>query len=92
MDPRNSGLLNKLAWNYRFRRHYRDAERILDRLVELESNQPKTPLGARSRATGVARLRTANRAICPEIRRAHSGRGEESTCPQFGRNRDGSPS
>ena len=40
LDPRNPEILNALAWNYRFRRRYRDAERILDRLTELDSDQP----------------------------------------------------
>ena len=44
LDPRNPDLLATLAENYRLIRRYRDEERILDRLVELEPDQPLFPL------------------------------------------------
>jgi tetratricopeptide (TPR) repeat protein len=40
LDPRNPDLLQSLAWTYRCLRRYRDAERILDRLIEIEPDQP----------------------------------------------------
>jgi len=39
LDPRNPDLLQSLAWTYRCLRRYRDAERILDRLIEIEPDQ-----------------------------------------------------
>jgi serine/threonine protein kinase/Flp pilus assembly protein TadD len=44
LDPRNSELLDTLAQNYRYLRRYRDEQRILDRLVELEPENPLFPL------------------------------------------------
>jgi serine/threonine protein kinase/Flp pilus assembly protein TadD len=44
LDPRNPELLNVLAWQYFAVRRYQDAERIQDRLIELEPNQPLFPL------------------------------------------------
>jgi serine/threonine protein kinase/Tfp pilus assembly protein PilF len=44
LDPRNSELLGNLADNYGLLRRYRDAERILDQLIELEPDQPAFPL------------------------------------------------
>jgi serine/threonine protein kinase/Tfp pilus assembly protein PilF len=44
LDPRNPELLDTLAYSYRCVRRYRDYERILDRLVELEPDQPLFPL------------------------------------------------
>jgi len=43
LDPLNSGLLLSLADNYWFRRHYRDANRIYDRLIDLSPHQPLYP-------------------------------------------------
>src|ERR1700733_6799458 len=40
LDPRNPELLNGLAWTYCWVRRYQDAERIQDRLFELEPGQP----------------------------------------------------
>ncbi len=40
LDPRNPEILNSLTFNYFFRRRYRDYERISERLVELEPDQP----------------------------------------------------
>jgi tetratricopeptide (TPR) repeat protein len=40
LDPRNPELLSKLADTYRCLRRYRDNERVLDRLIKLEPNQP----------------------------------------------------
>ena len=40
LDPRNPEILNSLTLNYFFRRRYRDYERISERLVELEPDQP----------------------------------------------------
>ena len=40
LDPRNPDLLNDLAFTYLCLRRYRDNERILDRLIELEPDQP----------------------------------------------------
>jgi TolB-like protein len=40
LDPRNPELLNGLAWTYCWCRRYQDAERIQDRLIELEPDQP----------------------------------------------------
>ena len=42
-DPRNVELLEDLAWNYWCQRRYRDYDRILDRLIELEPDQPGFP-------------------------------------------------
>jgi tetratricopeptide (TPR) repeat protein len=44
LDPRNPELLEKLAWNYEYRRRYRDNERILDRLIDLEPDMPWLPI------------------------------------------------
>jgi tetratricopeptide (TPR) repeat protein len=44
LDPRDPDLIETLAWNYFCLRRYRDAERILDRLIELEPEQPFFPL------------------------------------------------
>ncbi len=40
LDPRNPAVLDSLADTYRCLRRYRDNERILDRLIELEPDQP----------------------------------------------------
>jgi TolB-like protein/Flp pilus assembly protein TadD len=40
LDPRNPDLLNDLAYNYFCLRRYRDYERIVDRLIALEPDQP----------------------------------------------------
>jgi tetratricopeptide (TPR) repeat protein len=40
LDPRNPKLLTALADTYRCLRRYRDCERIWDRLVDLEPDQP----------------------------------------------------
>ena len=40
LDPRNPDVLYDLAWNYGCLRRYRDNERIFDRLIELEPDQP----------------------------------------------------
>jgi tetratricopeptide (TPR) repeat protein len=44
LDPRNPDVLSDLADNYGCLRRYRDSQRILDRLIELEPDQPKFPL------------------------------------------------
>ena len=44
LDPRNPSLFATLAENYHYLRRYRDEERMLDRLIELEPNQPIFPL------------------------------------------------
>jgi tetratricopeptide (TPR) repeat protein len=44
LDPRDPDLIETLAWNYLYLRRYRDNERILDRLIELEPEQPFVPL------------------------------------------------
>jgi serine/threonine protein kinase/RNA polymerase subunit RPABC4/transcription elongation factor Spt4/cytochrome c-type biogenesis protein CcmH/NrfG len=41
LDPRNPDVFYDLAWTYKCLRRYRDNERILDRLVELEPDQPR---------------------------------------------------
>ena len=43
LDPRNPDVLYDLAWTYKCLRRYRDNERILDRLVELEPGEPRFP-------------------------------------------------
>ena len=45
LDPRNPKLFATLAENYHYLRRYRDEERVLDRLIELEPSQPLFPLG-----------------------------------------------
>ena len=40
LDPRNPELLENLSWNYWWLRRYPDTARILDRLIEIEPNQP----------------------------------------------------
>ena len=40
LNPRNPELLVSLSNNYELRRLYRDDERILERLIELEPHQP----------------------------------------------------
>ena len=63
LDPRNPELLNVLAWQYFYVRRYQDAERIQDRLIELEPNQPLFPLWKAVHAfyqkADLDRLRTA---------------------------------
>jgi TolB-like protein len=44
LDPRNPDVLYDLAYNYLCLRRYRDHEGILDRLIELEPDQPIFPL------------------------------------------------
>ena len=44
LDPRNPELLELLAEHYENLRRYRDADRIRDRLIELEPDQPLFPL------------------------------------------------
>ena len=44
LDPRNPELLELLAEQYENLRRYRDADRIRDRLIELEPDQPLFPL------------------------------------------------
>jgi serine/threonine protein kinase/tetratricopeptide (TPR) repeat protein len=44
LDPRDPDLIETLGWNYLCLRRYRDEERILDRLIELEPDQPLFPL------------------------------------------------
>jgi Flp pilus assembly protein TadD len=45
LDPRNSDIFNDLAWNYDRLRRYRDVERMVDRLIDLEPNDPSLRLG-----------------------------------------------
>jgi serine/threonine protein kinase/Tfp pilus assembly protein PilF len=63
LDPRNPELLNVLAWQYFDVRRYQDAERIQDRLIELEPNQPLFPLWKAVQAfyqkADLGRVRTA---------------------------------
>jgi tetratricopeptide (TPR) repeat protein len=40
LDPRNPDLLDSLEWTYFCLRQYRNNERILDRLIDLEPDQP----------------------------------------------------
>jgi TolB-like protein len=40
LDPRNPDLLHDLEFNYFILRRYRDSRRILDRLIELEPDEP----------------------------------------------------
>jgi TolB-like protein/Flp pilus assembly protein TadD len=40
LDPRNSEVVDGLGTTYRFLRRYREAERTLDRLIELEPDKP----------------------------------------------------
>jgi TolB-like protein/Flp pilus assembly protein TadD len=44
LDPRNAELLTNLAWTYWCLRRYRDNDRVLDRLIDLEPDQPLFPL------------------------------------------------
>jgi serine/threonine protein kinase len=44
LDPRNPRLLENLSWNYWWLRRYPDTTRILERLIELEPDQPVFPL------------------------------------------------
>jgi tetratricopeptide (TPR) repeat protein len=44
LDPRSLELLGYLAENYAFLRRYSDNRRILDRLIELEPNDPMNPV------------------------------------------------
>ena len=44
LDPRNIELLQVLAWQYFYLRRYRDAERIQDRLIELQPDEPLLPI------------------------------------------------
>jgi serine/threonine protein kinase/TolB-like protein/Tfp pilus assembly protein PilF len=64
LNPRNPELLFTLADTYRCRRRYRDNERILDRLIELEPDQPLFPLEK-------ARSAFAEKADLNGIRAAH---------------------
>jgi serine/threonine protein kinase/Flp pilus assembly protein TadD len=41
LDPLNPDILDDLAWFYEDLLRYRDAERILDRLIQLEPEQPE---------------------------------------------------
>jgi serine/threonine protein kinase/tetratricopeptide (TPR) repeat protein len=44
LDPRNAELLTNLVWTYWCLRRYRDNDRVLDRLIDLEPDQPLFPL------------------------------------------------
>jgi serine/threonine protein kinase/Flp pilus assembly protein TadD len=72
LDPRNPGALNDLAYNYVCLRRYPDNERILDRLIELEPDQPTFPLRKALCAflwKGDLRgARTAYEALAPSIK------------------------
>jgi TolB-like protein len=67
LDPRNPQLLFTLADTYRCRRRYRDNERILDRLIELEPDQPLFPLekarSAFAEEADLNRIRAAHEAL-----------------------------
>jgi serine/threonine protein kinase/Flp pilus assembly protein TadD len=41
LDPRDPGILDILAWHYMRLRRYRDGERIFDRLIDLEPDEPQ---------------------------------------------------
>ena len=72
LDPRNPELLNVLAWQYFDVRRYQDAERIQDRLIELEPNQPLFPLwkavNAFYRKADLGSVRTAIDTLPPSTR------------------------
>ena len=72
LDPRNSELLNVLAWQYFWVRRYRDAERIQDHLIELEPDQPLFTLYkadcAFDEKADLKRVRTAYDALPAPIR------------------------
>jgi tetratricopeptide (TPR) repeat protein len=67
LDPQNCDLLYDLAWNYFCLRRYRDNELILDRLIELEPDQPVFALRkARSAFYEKADLKGV-RAVCEAL-------------------------
>jgi serine/threonine protein kinase/tetratricopeptide (TPR) repeat protein len=72
LDPRNPELLQVLAWHYFDLRRFRDAERIQDRLIELEPDQPLLALikaeCAFSEKADLKRVRAAFEALPPSIR------------------------
>jgi tetratricopeptide (TPR) repeat protein len=72
LDPRNPELLQVLAWHYFYLRRYRDAERIQDRLIELEPDQPLLALikaeCAFSEKADLKRVRAAFEALPASIK------------------------
>jgi TolB-like protein/Flp pilus assembly protein TadD len=72
LDPRNPEVLDVLAWQYFHVRRYRDAERIQDRLIELEPDQPLFSLNkagfAFSEKADLKRVRTAYEALPASMR------------------------
>jgi len=72
LDPRNPDVLYDLAYNYLCLRRYRDHEQILDRLIELEPDQPIFPL-EKARVSfyekaDLTRVRAAYEALAPSKR------------------------
>ena len=64
LDPRNPDLLDDLASNYWWRRRYEDYDRVIDRLIELEPDQPsfllrKADSAFAEKAAELARVRAA---------------------------------
>jgi Flp pilus assembly protein TadD len=72
LDPRNPEVLGGLADNYMCLRRYRDYQRILDRLIELEPDQPShrlcTALGAFFGKADLRGARAAHEAVAPSIK------------------------
>jgi TolB-like protein len=72
LDPRNPEILDSLAYNYLCLRRYRDSERIQDRLIELEPDQPWFPIDKAKSAflekADLTRVRAAYEALPPSIK------------------------
>jgi serine/threonine protein kinase len=72
LDPRNPDVLGDLADNYMCLRRYRDYQQILDRLTELEPDQPShrlcKALGAFFGKADLMGARVAHEAVPPSIK------------------------
>jgi serine/threonine protein kinase/tetratricopeptide (TPR) repeat protein len=66
LDPLNPDLIETLAWNYLCIRRYRDTERVMDRLIALEPDQPFFPLSK-------ARFAFDEKADVKAVRAAYDG-------------------
>jgi serine/threonine protein kinase/tetratricopeptide (TPR) repeat protein len=74
LDPLNPDLIETLAWNYMCLRRYRDTERVMDRLIALEPDQPFFPLNKARFAFDEKADVKAVRAVYDEF--AASGKGD----------------
>jgi tetratricopeptide (TPR) repeat protein len=70
LDPRNPALLEALFYNYECLRRYREAERIFDRLIELEPNKPDLPLTKAFCAYAEKADVKGTRAVCEALPRS----------------------